>query len=58
MNGTSFVVPFVTGTIALLWSIFRNATAKEIVYSALRSTSSRHRSMVPPLINAGDAIIC
>jgi subtilisin family serine protease len=52
MSGTSFAAPFVTGTIALLWSIFRNYTAASIIYSVIMSASSRRRSVIPPLFNA------
>jgi subtilisin family serine protease len=53
MNGTSFAAPFVTGAIALLWSIFTNATAASIIYSVIKSASSnRSRSVIPPLLNA------
>jgi subtilisin family serine protease len=55
MSGTSFAVPFVTGTIALLWSMFPKATAAEIIHSVVAGTSSSHhhpRSIIPPLLNA------
>jgi subtilisin family serine protease len=53
MNGTSFATPFVTGAIALLWSIFTDATAASIIYSIIRNVSSnRRRSVIPPLLNA------
>lgn len=51
MRGTSFAVPFVTGSIALLWSIFPNATPAEIVHSITRITSFNRRSIIPPLLN-------
>jgi subtilisin family serine protease len=50
MSGTSFAAPFVTGSIALLWSIFPNATATAIIQSITRATSNR-RSIIPPLLN-------
>jgi subtilisin family serine protease len=37
MSGTSFAVPFVTGAIALLWSLFPMASAVEIVRAILHS---------------------
>jgi subtilisin family serine protease len=50
MSGTSAAAPFVTGAIALLWSIFPTATATELKL-ALRP----HRwqaAIVPPLLDA------
>jgi subtilisin family serine protease len=52
MSGTSFAAPFVTGAIALLWSLFPKANAAEIVHSIIRTTSHNRRSIVPPLINS------
>lgn len=55
MSGTSFAVPFVTGTLALLWSIFPNTTAAQVLYAirkAAASANNRGRSIVPPLLNA------
>jgi subtilisin family serine protease len=52
LEGTSFAAPFVTGTIALLWSVFPRANAAEIKY-ALRAGAARWlRSVVPPLLDA------
>jgi len=53
MSGTSFAVPFVTGALALLWSIFPKARAAELI-RAIRhagSSYSHHRSIVPPLLD-------
>ena len=57
MSGTSFAAPFVTGAIALLWSIFRKATAATIIYSVIRAASNQRRraSIIPPLMNAEEA---
>jgi subtilisin family serine protease len=57
MSGTSFSAPFVTGTIALLWSIFATATAATIIYSVTRAASNQRRgaSIIPPLLNAEEA---
>jgi subtilisin family serine protease len=52
-SSTSFAAPFVTGTVALLWSTFPKATPTEIIH-AIRLTASirSHRSVIPPLLNA------
>jgi subtilisin family serine protease len=51
-NGTSIATPFVTGTIALLWSLFPTATPVEII-TAVRNISSYPRhTITPPLLNA------
>jgi subtilisin family serine protease len=57
MSGTSFAAPFVTGAIALLWSIFTKATAERIIYSVIRAASNQRRrtSIIPPLMNAEEA---
>jgi subtilisin family serine protease len=52
MNGTSFAAPFVTGCIALLWSIFPNASPSDIIHSLLRGTRVCQRSVIPSLLNA------
>jgi subtilisin family serine protease len=52
MSGTSFAAPFVTGCIALLWSIFTKYTAASIKYSIVNSASSKRRCVIPPLFNA------
>lgn len=51
MNGTSFAAPFVTGSIALLWSIFPDATPAAIIQSIVSPKSIKHRSIVPQLLN-------
>jgi subtilisin family serine protease len=55
MSGTSVATAFVTGTIALLWSIFPNVTASQMIYSVRKSNSSSgntRRSIIPPMLNA------
>jgi subtilisin family serine protease len=51
MSGTSFAAPFVTGGIALLWSIFPNATSAAIINSITTGISFKRRSIIPPLLN-------
>jgi subtilisin family serine protease len=51
LGGTSVATPFVTGTIALLWSVFPAASAIE-VKSAVVGTSGRRTTIVPPLLDA------
>lgn len=50
-SGTSVAAPFVTGTIALLWSLFPSATGPAI-RSAVTSGQSRRAAIVPPLLDA------
>jgi subtilisin family serine protease len=51
MSGTSFAAPFVTGTIALLWSLFPKVTAADVVYS-IRTATLINRALIPPVLNA------
>jgi subtilisin family serine protease len=54
-GGTSAATPFVTGTIALLWSVFPAATAAEIRYAVTQASATRRTTVVPPLLNAWGA---
>jgi subtilisin family serine protease len=53
-NGTSAATPFVTGAIALLWSLFPAASAAQVRRSIARAQGSR-RGVVPPLLDAWSA---
>jgi subtilisin family serine protease len=53
-SGTSAAAPYVSATIALLWSLNRGATAANI-RCALLSASERTRSIVPRLLDAWSA---
>jgi subtilisin family serine protease len=53
LSGTSFATAFVTGSIALLWSLFPEATAEDVKQSLI---DSNQRSIVPPLLNAEKAL--
>ena len=55
LGGTSVAVPFVTGTIALLWSEFPNATAAQIKLAITQASTPRRASVVPPLLDAAAA---
>jgi subtilisin family serine protease len=50
-GGTSAAAPFVTGTFALLWSMFPQATAAE-VKSAVTGAGVRRAAVVPPPLDA------
>jgi subtilisin family serine protease len=50
-SGTSVAAPFVTGAIALLWSVFPAATAAEIKQATTRVPDVRRRAVVPPLLD-------
>lgn len=52
LSGTSAAAPFVTGAIALLYSIFPKSMAGEIKSSVLRAGSIRRVSVIPPLLDA------
>lgn len=51
-GGTSAATPFVTGTIALLWSEFPAATATEVKFTATQAYTRRRITIVPPLLDA------
>jgi len=53
-SGTSFAVPFVTGSIALLWSAFSDASATEVRMAMVPQTS-RRAAIVPPMLDAAAA---
>jgi subtilisin family serine protease len=50
-SGTSAAAPFVTGTIALLWSEFPKATAAQIKIAITQAGKPR-RTIAPPLLDA------
>jgi subtilisin family serine protease len=52
LGGTSVAVPFVTGTIGLLWSEFPGATAAQIKLAVTQASTLRRASVVPPLLDA------
>ncbi|MGE0473138.1 MAG: S8 family serine peptidase [Nitrospirales bacterium] len=51
-SGTSAAAPFVTGTVALLWSQFPKATATQVKFALTQGYLRRQASLVPPLLNA------
>lgn len=51
-SGTSAAAPFVTGTIALLWSEFPEASAAEIRLAVTPAIASRRSAITPPLLDA------
>lgn len=54
-GGTSAAAPFVTGAIALVWSVFPQATAAQVKFSITRSRVIGPATVVPPLLNAWSA---
>ena len=53
-SGTSAGAPFVTGAIALLWSLFPDARPQHVKAAVARS-ARRRISIVPPVLDAWDA---
>jgi subtilisin family serine protease len=53
--GTSAAVPFVVGTIALLWSEFPSAGAAQIKLAVTQAGGRRRKAIAPPLLNAWSA---
>jgi subtilisin family serine protease len=51
-SGTSAAAPFVTGTIALLWSEFPDARAAEVKLAITRCGRKPRNTLVPPLLDA------
>jgi subtilisin family serine protease len=54
-DGTSVAAPFVTGTIALLWSRFPRAGVAQIRLALTRASATRRRTITPPLLDAAAA---
>ena len=52
MGGTSVATPFVSGTIALLWSAFPKATSVQVKFAVTQAFAPRRATVVPPLLNA------
>ncbi len=52
LAGTSTAVPFVTGAIALLWSLFQQLKAHDLVSALSDCSQHGRRPPVPPLLNA------
>lgn len=53
LSGTSAATPLVTGTLALLWSLFPQASATELRHAV--ATPRKRATLVPPLFNAENA---
>lgn len=53
-TGTSVATPFVTGAIALLWSLYPAAPAAAVRF-AVSESGPRRQGIVPPLLDAGAA---
>ncbi|MGB0910986.1 MAG: S8 family peptidase [Nitrospirales bacterium] len=52
MSGTSAATPFVTGAMALLWSLFPSTSVEQMKSAITQSIGQRRKSVVPPLLNA------
>lgn|SRR5262249_18975163 len=51
-GGTSAAAPFVTGTIALVWSDLPGASAAQVKQAVTDAHLPRHPGVVPPLLNS------
>ncbi len=56
MSGTSVAVPFVTGTLALLWSQFPHLSASQLRRTILQQSPGSRRSIKPPLLNTASSL--
>ncbi len=54
LSGTSIATPFVTGSIAFLWSLFPEATPSQIK-NAITGGSAIRRSIIPPVLNVAQS---
>jgi subtilisin family serine protease len=52
LSGTSVAAPFVTGAVALLWSLFPGATAEQVHIAVRQAAMPRRHSVIPPLLDA------
>lgn len=55
-GGTSVAAPFVTGALALLWSLFPRAAAHELKQAILQVHEGRRPGIVPPRLDAERAL--
>jgi subtilisin family serine protease len=55
LDGTSVAAPFVTGAVALLWSLFPATSAANMKLAMASAHGSARRGVVPPLLNARQA---
>jgi subtilisin family serine protease len=55
LTGTSAAVPFVTGTVALLMSLYPTATSQSLLQAVTRPRRGGRSTIVPPLIDASAA---
>jgi subtilisin family serine protease len=51
-GGTSAAAPFVTGAIALVWSLFPAATGADVRLALTRAHAGARTTVTPPLLNA------
>lgn len=58
LSGTSTATPFVTGTIALLWSAFPTMGATELKIAVTQAYVPKRTTVVPPLLDAWAAYQC
>jgi subtilisin family serine protease len=52
LGGTSVATPFVTGAIALVWSLFPAASGAELRLAFLQAHAQTRATVTPPLLNA------
>jgi subtilisin family serine protease len=52
LTGTSAATPFVTGAVALLWSLGPTASATAVRYALSQGAIGRRATVVPPLLDA------
>ncbi|MBF0276000.1 MAG: S8 family serine peptidase, partial [Nitrospinae bacterium] len=55
MTGTSMAAPFVTGTLALLWSLYPETSA-QLMRDAVLRLQKRNNQLFPPLLNGEQAL--
>jgi subtilisin family serine protease len=52
LGGTSVAAPFITGTIALIWSLIPAASGPELRLAILQAHARARTAVTPPLLNA------